>query len=77
MTRKAVIGAVAAITAIAPAPLLAATWEVAHANPTVVTTPVLPPVPRRASEAPPVQHEPPVQAPPTHNGTDEGPPVQQ
>ena len=71
--KKAVIGAVAAITAIAPTPLLAASWEEAHASPsTVVTTPPVPTRPQRAYEAPPVQQAPPVhQAPPTH----EAPPV--
>jgi hypothetical protein len=71
--KQAVIGAVAAIMAIAPTPLLAASWEVAHAEPhTVVTTPARPTAPQQAHEAPPVQHEPPIhQAPPTH----EAPPV--
>jgi hypothetical protein len=71
--KKAVIGAVAAIAAIAPTPLLVASWEVAHAEPhTVVTTPARPTAPQQAHEAPPVQHAPPVhQAPPTH----EAPPV--
>ena len=73
---KAVIGAVAAITAIAPTPLLAASWEVAHASPsTVVTTPPMPTRPQRTYEAPPVRQAPPVyQAPPTYKAE---PPVTQ
>ena len=38
INKKAVIGAVAAITAIAPTPLLAASWEEAHASPSTVVT---------------------------------------